>query len=241
MVRNIDRGGPEEGAQVVIHGRGERPQSESEWLSSGGFIRRFVPPRDAVRWAPDEHGLLERNLMVLGPDAGLDPETRLRSGDVNGDAGRFREDGDRLGTTPCLHQGEPQGFGFAEEVPQPPAIDGLEPQNVFGIAVHVPTVGQPAERQYLFDQKQPLGGPRGPASTVSVVVKIGPRNPRSDPVPVATRCHRADPDPCDARIKDQFKLKPDLDVAELLGFAPVGFQQDLQRELPVGWVRVSIR
>ena len=67
---------------------------------SGGvravFVCRLVPPRDAVRWTTDEHGLLERNSLALDPDTGLDPQARFGPGDVNGDIGSPRDEGDRL-------------------------------------------------------------------------------------------------------------------------------------------------
>ena len=81
VVRHINRGRPEEGAQVVVHRRGERRQPESEGgLLAGRGACRFVPPGDAVGRAPDEHGPLEGHSLVRVPRCGARPGGPIRFG-----------------------------------------------------------------------------------------------------------------------------------------------------------------
>src|ERR1019366_8111090 len=178
------------------------------WLLAGRGAWRFVPPGNAMGRAPDEHGPLEGNPLLRGPDAGLDPETRFRSGDVDGDLSRRREKDDRRGLAPRLHQGKPQDAGLAQQIPEPSTTDRLESDHVVGVAVQIRAVSQPAEGEQLLDQKEPLGGQSGPRRPVTVVVEIGPRDPRPYPIPVLAGYHRPNPNPCRARLQDQFELEP---------------------------------
>ena len=54
-----------------------------------------------------------------------------------------------------------------------------------------------------------------------VVVKIGPGNSRSDPIPVSPRNHWTNPDTCAAGVQDQLELKPDFRLEVILVLVPL--------------------
>ena len=138
---------------------------------------------------------------------------------------------------PDCTKGSPRAPGFAQQVPEPATVDGLESHHLIGVAVQIPASGQPAEGQQLLDQQEPLGGPRGPCRPVAVVVEIGPRDPRSDPIPVLSGYHRPNPDPWPplrSRLRISSNWSPISGAPTLIGLPPFGVQQGLQGKLPVG-------
>ncbi len=135
-----------------------------------------------------------------------------------------------------------------EEVPQPPAVDGLEPDHLVRAAVvrvRLAT-GQAAQGQELLQQQEPFGGRAALDPSGGEVVEVPPGDAGPDPVAVPTRHDRSKPDPGPAdpgrrsvpafhRHRHHLELQPEpfrLDLVDLVDF--VAPEQGVEGKLPVG-------
>ena len=164
VVRHINGGRPEEGAQVVVHRRGERRQSESERRGSrdaapGGSSHQAMPWAGLPMSMDRSRGTRWSSVPMRGSTRRPDSVRVTSTVTVS----RRRENDDRRGLAPGLHQGKPQDAG-----PWPSRSQSLRLLIVSSRTTSSEELYrsgrfvQPAQGEQLLDQKEPLSGQSGP-------------------------------------------------------------------------------